>query len=298
MDRFYLNRLTLGNIFLILRNMKTSQEKINKIKETLACTREKRKFQICKSYFLKIDYSHTNNFQKEWLKKIFIEAKWFYNYILNQEDIFDVSISKNKEVSIKVLGEYEKRTLLYLSSQMKQSLQKRIHNAVKALSVLKRHKFSYEKISNIKKDKVNKLVSYLKGKYGEIFIQDEQIANWHKGLFGKQVQHSALGAIKSKLKSLESTFVLDKWQPTTKLCPNCGLLNKVLLSGRVYTCICGYSQDRDIHSAKNILLIGQKQKINSVMGRNSTTFEDWTSESLKSNFQDSSRNSMKMEACS
>lgn len=59
--------------------MKTSQEKINRIKETLAQTREKRKSQVCKNYTLKIDYSHTNKHQKEWLKRIFIEAKWFYH---------------------------------------------------------------------------------------------------------------------------------------------------------------------------------------------------------------------------
>ena len=35
-------------------------------------------------------------------------------------------------------------------------------------------------------DKANKIVHQLK-QYDRIYMQDEQISNWHKGLFGKQV---------------------------------------------------------------------------------------------------------------
>lgn len=59
----------------------------------------------------------------------------------------------------------------------------------------------YQKLSNRKQDKANKIVSKLK-KYETIVMQDEQIANWHKGWFGKQVQHSCLGLVKAKLKAL------------------------------------------------------------------------------------------------
>ena len=86
-------------------------------------------------------------------------------------------------------------------------------------------------------------------------MQDEQIANWHKGWFGKQVQHSCLGLVKAKLKALPQTVILDKWIPTTKWCPECGRKRNVSLDERTYVCECGYSEDRDIHSAKNMLAI-------------------------------------------
>ena len=44
----------------------------------------------------------------------------------------------------------------------------------------------YLKLSNRKKDKANKIVHKLKA-YDCIVMQDEQIHNWHKGWFGKQV---------------------------------------------------------------------------------------------------------------
>jgi transposase len=417
--------------------MKASQEKRDKIKQTLFQTRERRKSQICKVYTLKIDKSHLSKQQSKFLYKVFIEAKWFYNYLLNQEDVFNNShICKDKEIEIKVLDKFEKRTFEYLSSQMKGGLYGRIIDAIKVLSKLKKRNFTigrlkfkpeinsielpqynvtwkfkktrihiqgcktpfkinglkqipencefanahllrkpsgyylsittfqsksekvkynkevgldfgiktsittsdgekfdikipeskklkrlqlwlskktdkksknrrqnikkikqeYEIISNQKQDQVNKLVSYLMNNYDIIYIQDEMIANWHKGLFGKQVQHSTLGAIKARLKTLESIQVISKFEPTTKLCPSCGALNKISLSERIYTCECGYSKDRDTHSACNILLIGQKLKSNSVMERNSTTSEDQTSGFLKSNRENLSHSPMKMEA--
>lgn len=112
----------------------------------------------------------------------------------------------------------------------------------------------YEKLSNKKKDTKNKIVSYLKNNYFHIAIQNENIKGWHSGLFGKQVQQSILGGIISELKKLPQTLIVDRFFPSTKLCPECATLNKITLADRTYICECGYTQDRDIHSAKNILL--------------------------------------------
>lgn len=126
------------------------------------------------------------------------------------------------------------------------------NNRYKTIKSIKRE---YQKLSNKKQDKANKIVSKLK-KYETIVIQNEQIAKWHKGLFGKQVQHSCIGLVKAKLKALPQTIVLDKWIPTTKWCPKCGTVNKyITLEDRTYKCGCGYEYDRDIHSAKNMLAI-------------------------------------------
>ena len=62
-----------------------------------------------------------------------------------------------------------------------------------------------------------------------------------------------MGAIIFDLKRKSETLVIDKYFPSTQLCPNCGLLNKYSLDQRVYSCSCGYLEDRDIHAARNIL---------------------------------------------
>jgi len=94
-------------------------------------------------------------------------------------------------------------------------------NRNKTIKLIRRE---YQKLSNKKQDRVNKIVHQLK-RYNRIYMQDEQISNWHKGLFGKQIQHSCLGTVKAKLKLLPQTVILDKWIPTTKLCPKCGTVN-------------------------------------------------------------------------
>ena len=91
-------------------------------------------------------------------------------------------------------------------------------------------------------------------------MQDENLKGWHKGLFSKVVQHSILGLVKAKLKQSGRVIVLSKQVPTTKYCPVCGNLKKdIKLSDRIYKCeVCGYSEDRDIHAARNMILLSEK----------------------------------------
>ena len=125
---------------------------------------------------------------------------------------------------------------------------------------------AYRKIINQKKDFVNKLIHRLDKEFDLIVWQDELISKWHKGWFGKQVQYSCLGQLKAKLeqrmKEEPNRYIeLDSKYPTTKLCPSCGCLNNISLADRIYKCDCGYSQDRDIHSANNMLEFAYKLSI-------------------------------------
>ena len=121
----------------------------------------------------------------------------------------------------------------------------------------------YEHIANVRKDSANKIYHKLVTDYDVIYFQDEQIKNWHKGLFGKQVQSSCLGALKQRLVALEASgrsFKISKWEPTTKLCPVCGTINHPTLADRIYRCDCGYEMDRDTHSARVVLMIGSSKR--------------------------------------
>ncbi|MBQ3646409.1 MAG: transposase, partial [Synergistaceae bacterium] len=110
---------------------------------------------------------------------------------------------------------------------------------------------------NRKKDKANKIVHKLL-EHKKIYMQNENIKAWHKGLFGKTVQHSILGIVKAKLMKNERVVVLPKKVATTKTCPNCGRINKeITLSDRIFECQCGYKEDRDIHAAKNMIMLSK-----------------------------------------
>lgn len=148
-------------------------------------------------------------------------------------------------------------------SERLKGLQKKLARQIKGSNnrykTLKKIKLEYEKLSNLKKDKCNKLVNYLCTNYSTIYMQDEMIRNWHKGLFGKQVQHSILGILKSKLSKQNNVQIVDKSYPTTKLCYNCGTLHKnIILNDRIFICpSCNFQEERDLKAAKTVLFIGQ-----------------------------------------
>ena len=138
---------------------------------------------------------------------------------------------------------------------------KTTNNQLKTLSKIRKE---YLNILNNKKEFINKFINYINS-FDQIVFQDEQIQNW-KNLKScrRTIQHSCLGTIKQKLrKKLEEEpdryVMLDKWLPTTQICPNCGQKNKHELDKRTYHCCCGYIEDRDIHAAKNMLLFAQIQ---------------------------------------
>lgn len=122
---------------------------------------------------------------------------------------------------------------------------------------IKKIQRAYQKQTNKKQDKANKIISNLKS-YSRIYMQDENIAGWHRGLFGKQIQHSCLGTIKSRLMALPNVVILDRFIPTTKLCPKChSVKNDLTLADRTYACSCGYQEDKDIHAARNMIEIAK-----------------------------------------
>ena len=114
---------------------------------------------------------------------------------------------------------------------------------------------AYEKLANQKADLAHKIVHEILSSYDFIAIQDEMLKNWHKGLFGKQVQHSCMGLIKAELIHSSKTHVVNRSFPSTQICPMCGSLTKHPLNKRDYDCAsCGYHHNsRDKKSAQSIL---------------------------------------------
>ena len=119
----------------------------------------------------------------------------------------------------------------------------------------------YEKLANVRRAKANQVYHDITEGRKLIVMQDENIKGWHKGLFGKQVQNSALGTLKSKLKANPYVIVIDRFFPSTRMCPECGVIKEdITLSDRTFVCdCCGYTEERDIKSAKTMLLAGRHE---------------------------------------
>ena len=118
----------------------------------------------------------------------------------------------------------------------------------------------YQKMSNRRDDTAKKVcASLLKNEH--VFIQDEQISGWKSShgfvRGGRTVQHSILGRIKSRLKDHPRVTVLPASAATTQTCMCCGAKTKHAPSKRTYVCAeCGYTDDRDVHAAQNMVLMG------------------------------------------
>lgn len=117
----------------------------------------------------------------------------------------------------------------------------------------------YQKLDN-KKLEFKRQMMHQFSQYDHIAFQDESIKGW-KNLKScrRTIQHSCLGTIKWELmqraeSNPERYVCIDKWAPTTQQCPKCGKKNKHELEERTYRCSCGYTADRDVHAAKNMLI--------------------------------------------
>lgn len=135
--------------------------------------------------------------------------------------------------------------------------QKGSNRYVKTLALINRE---HQKMSNRRDDATKKVcASLLKNEH--VFMQDERISGWKssRGFVrgGRTVQHSILGRVKSRLKDHPRVTVLPASAATTQTCMCCGTKTKHTPSERTYVCSkCGYTDDRDVHAAQNMVLMG------------------------------------------
>ncbi len=82
--------------------LQCSDEKKSKIKMTKQATSLRRQHQVCKVYECKIVEKRLNNKQREELKMLFVEGKWFYNHVLSMKKngikLRDINTTNIKEV--------------------------------------------------------------------------------------------------------------------------------------------------------------------------------------------------------
>jgi putative transposase len=108
------------------------------IRDTLNRTKERRRTQTCKQYELKIDTSHLNDKTHEHLHRLFLEAKWFYNYVLANGNVFEADY-RIGSARVKTKEGFETREIRCLSSQIRQELIERMRDNIRSLSRLKKN---------------------------------------------------------------------------------------------------------------------------------------------------------------
>ena len=104
---------------------------------TREATKKRHKDMVCRVFELKFDKSHLNKEQKESLSRLFLEAKWFFNYCIGCKRLHDAD-TKAKTVPVKLRdGSFEERPLKVLAGQAKQGIRDRIFRNIKTLHTFK-----------------------------------------------------------------------------------------------------------------------------------------------------------------
>ena len=161
------------------------------------------------------------------------------SFTLSTGEKFDIAVGETERL---------KRLQRKLARQQKGS-----NNYMKTQDKISRE---YQHITNRRDDIANKLSHEILG-YEQVFMQDENIAGWRskrgyvRGV--RKIQRSVLGRVKAHLMANPRVTVLGKHVATTATCI-CGAKTKHTPDKRTFVCAsCGYSDDRDIHAAKNMV---------------------------------------------
>lgn len=110
------------------KRLSCSDEKKRAIREARLMTKSRRAGQVVKTFECKIKTSKLNSRQKDEIERIFIEAKWFYNHILNFKKEQECKLCDINTTGIRTVVHLDKdrneveSELLLLSSQQKQKI--------------------------------------------------------------------------------------------------------------------------------------------------------------------------------
>ena len=128
-------------------------------------------------------------------------------------------------------------------------------NRKKAKMKLSRY---WMRLTDKRNDTVHKITSELAIKYKTVCLEDLNVAGMVRNRkLARRIINSMFGEVRRQLEYKTNVIVIDRFYPSTKLCPECGRKNQLKLSERVYRCECGYGPvDRDLHAARNILRAG------------------------------------------
>ena len=166
-----------------------------------------------------------------------------HNLTLSSGERIDIYVPESKGVKLA-----SKR----LNQAYKRNGKKKTRNHYKRAKKLRK---AYERDTSRRQEKANQAVHEILSSNDFVAIQDEMIHKWQAGLFGRRVQHSAMGYIKAKLKTNLKTYVVARSYPSTQICPICGKKTQHPLKKRDYDCrYCGFHHtSRDVKSAQSIL---------------------------------------------
>ena len=121
---------------------------------------------------------------------------------------------------------------------------------------------AHQRVGDLRSDFIHKITTDLVRNHSIIAIEDLKINNMlHNHNLAGSISDAGWGIFKNyldyKAESAGSRVIYVDPKNTSQACSCCGavLENKLKLNQRMFKCPCGFTEDRDINAAKNILAI-------------------------------------------
>jgi putative transposase len=127
----------------------------------------------------------------------------------------------------------------------------------KAAALLARQR---EREANRRSDHAHKVSRDLVRRYDTICIEDLRVRGLARGILARDVHDQGWGLftqlLASKAEDAGRELILVDPKNTSQACSACGEIVPKSLAVRVHSCACGYTADRDVNAARNILTRG------------------------------------------
>lgn len=119
-------------------------------------------------------------------------------------------------------------------------------------------------VKNIRQDWIQKVTTKIARKHHTVCLEDLNVAGMMKNhKLARAISDIGFYEIRRKLEYKVPLYggevkIISRWEPSTKRCSNCGSVkDTIALSERVFDCPkCGFSLDRDLNAARNIMTAG------------------------------------------
>jgi len=205
---------------------------------------------------------------------------WYVQIIDEVDKVDNTPIDNEKEIGIDLglkyfLADSEGNKIeppqFFKKTQKKLRVQQRkLKNKTKFSNRWKKQTWqiakTHEHIANQRKDWLHKLSRKYADGFGRVYAEDLNISELLKNKhLAKSISDASwsmfLDMLGYKLKMLNRELVLVPARYTSQRCSSCGELVQKSLSVRTHLCpYCGFTADRDVNAAKNILRLGQSRQ--------------------------------------
>ncbi len=131
------------------------------------------------------------------------------------------------------------------------------HRRRKAAALLARQR---EREANVRRDHAHKTARALIERYDTIAVEDLSYSGLSRGMLARDCHDQGwagfIGLLHEKAEEAARQIVLVDPKYTSQACSACGLIVSKGLGVRVHSCACGYTADRDVNAARNVLARG------------------------------------------